>query len=321
MSEAHAGNLEGSELTSALNGRAAYIVTTAIGRLAPSARTVAAKVIVAQFVQRCASAARAGDWPSVASWVDEACSRYGDVLSTEDVFGAALGSIEQAFRYGAGPVGALVFGQLQREIHAIAAKPRIVRGSQRTEAVDETDIVLDGLLTRLDQSDVLTAEHSRAVGSWCARLAKRMGASKEEVVHLTRAGLIHDIGKVMTPNAILTAPRRLADEEMAIIRLHAEEGARIVLEVPLVANLAPAVRNHHERFDGDGYPDRLKWEAIPSVARVVAVADSFNAMIGRRPYRPPMPPSVALEQLVQGRGTQFDPDVVDAMIDVVTNRP
>ena len=321
MSEAFAGSVEGCELTSVLNGRAAQIVTTTIGRLEPSARTVAARVVVAQFVQRCASAARAGDWPSVASWVEDACVRYGDVLSTEQVFGAALGSIEKAFEYSAGPVGVLVFRQLERAIHSIAAKQRIVRGSQRAEAVDETDIVLDGLLTRLDQSDVLTAEHSRAVGSWCARLAKRMGASKEEIVYLTRAGLVHDIGKVTTPNAILTAPRRLDDEEMAIMRLHAEEGARIVLEVRLIAHLAPAVRNHHERFDGDGYPDRLKWEAIPSVARVVAVADSFNAMIGRRPYRPAMAPSVALEQLVQGRGTQFDPDVVDAMIDVVTNRP
>jgi len=321
MSEAFGGSPGGYELTSALNGRAAQIVTTAIGRLEPSARTVAAKVVVAQFVQRCASAARAGDWPGVASWVDDACGRYGDVLSTEDVFGAALGSIEKAFEHSAGAVGALVFGQLQREIEFIAAKPHARRGSQRAEAVDEIDIVLDGLLTRLDQSDVLTAEHSRAVGSWCARLAKRMGSSKEEIVHLTRAGLVHDIGKVTTPKAILTAPRRLDDEEMAIMRLHAEEGARIVAGVPLLAHLAPAVRSHHERFDGDGYPDRLKWEAIPYVARIVAVADCFNAMIGRRPYRPPMPPSVALEQLVQGRGTQFDSDVVDAMIDLVTNRP
>jgi putative nucleotidyltransferase with HDIG domain len=188
------------------------------------------------------------------------------------------------------------------------------------EAVDEVDIVIDGMLNRLDQSDLLTAEHSRAVASWCARLAKRLGSSKEEVVHLTRAGLIHDIGKVMTPLAILTAPRRLAEEEMAVMRQHSAAGEAIVLEFPLLANLAPAVRSHHERVDGAGYPDGLKGEAIPREARIVAVADSFNAMIGRRPYRPPLAPSVALEQLIEGRGTQFDPEIVDAMIDVVTNR-
>ena len=132
--------------------------------------------------------------------------------------------------------------------------------------------------------------------------------------------MIHDIGKVTTPAAILGAPRRLTDGEMQIMRQHAEAGAVIVAEVPLIANLIPAVRNHHERFDGSGYPDRLKWEAIPRVARIVAVADSFNAMIGRRPYRPPLAPSAALERLVEGRGDQFDPDIVDAMIDVVTNK-
>ena len=104
------------------------------------------------------------------------------------------------------------------------------------------------------------------------------------------------------------------------MRGHSAAGAAIVAEVPLIANLVPAVRSHHERFDGTGYPDRLKFEAIPREARIVAVADAFNAMIGRRPYRPPLAPSVALEQLVQGRGTQFDPDIVDAMIDVVTHR-
>jgi putative nucleotidyltransferase with HDIG domain len=303
-----------------MNGRAARIVATAIGRLPPAARTVAAKVVVAQFVQRCAAAAGTGDWTAVAGWVDDACERYADVVGTQDAIGAALDGVAKALEITGGNAAARAFAVAERDLWSSASKPRAVRGLHQAETVDEIDIVLDGLLTQLDQSDVLTAEHSRAVGSWCARLAKRMGASKEDVVHLTRAGLVHDIGKMTTPLEILQAPRGLDDEEMAIMRRHAEEGARIVIGVPLVAYLAPAVRSHHERFDGDGYPDRLKWEVIPYVARVVAVADSFNAMIGRRPYRPPMPPSVALEQLVQGRGEQFDPDVVDAMIDVVTNR-
>jgi HD-GYP domain-containing protein (c-di-GMP phosphodiesterase class II) len=307
-------------LAAAMTARAPQIVGSALGRLPSGARTVGTKLMVARFVERCAAAAATGAWADLARWVDAACERYSHVVATQDALGAALDGIAKTVHLSGGPAAARRFEHVRADVWAVATKPRAVRDLNRHEAVDEIDIVLDGLLTRLDQTDVLTAEHSRAVGSWCGRLAKRLGVSKEGVVHLTRAGMVHDIGKVMTPNRILTAPRRLDDEEMSIMRRHAEEGERIVLEVPLVANLAPAVRSHHERFDGNGYPDRLKWEAIPQVARVVAVADAFNAMIGRRPYRPPMPPSQALDQLVKGRGEQFDPDVVDAMIDVVTNR-
>jgi putative nucleotidyltransferase with HDIG domain len=315
-----AGSFRHAALAAAMNARAPHIVGNALGRLQPAARTVGAKVMVARLVERCAAAAATGAWADIAGWVDSACERYANVGATQDAIGAALDGVGNALLAIGSADAMRQFERVRADLWAVAAKPRTVHDANQREAVDEVDIVLDGLLTRLDQSDVLTAEHSRAVGSWCGRLAKRLGASKEAVVHLTRAGLVHDIGKVMTPNGILTAPRRLDDEEMSIMRRHAEQGERMVLDVPLVANLAPAVRSHHERFDGDGYPDRLKWEAIPQVARVVAVADAFNAMIGRRPYRAPMPPSQALDQLVDGRGTQFDPDVVDAMIEVVTSR-
>lgn len=306
-------------ISAALNARAPRIVGTAMSRLQPAARTVGAKVLVARFVDRCAGAAGNGDWSGVADWLDGTCERYAEAVATHDAIGAALDGIAGALD-AIGGDARRAFDRARADLWAVATKPRHARDAVVHETVDEVDIIIDGMLTRLDQSDVLTAEHSRAVGSWCARLAKRMGASKDETLKLSRAGLVHDIGKVMTPNEILVAPRRLDDEEMAVMRRHAEEGERIVLEVPLVTNLAPAVRNHHERFDGAGYPDGLKWEAIPQPARIVAVADAFNAMIGRRPYRPPMPPSRALDQLVQGRGSQFDPDVVDAMIDIVGSK-
>ncbi len=311
---------DGEGLAAAVQRQAGDIVVTALDRLRPADRTVAAKILAARFVDRCAASAGAADWEIAATWIDAACDRYAGIVPTQDVIGAALDGVGRTLATDTEAGRAFTRVRERLTSASIAAKQRAVAESNHHEAVDEIDIVLDGLLTRLDLSDVLTAEHSRAVGSWCARLAKRLGASKEEIVHLTRAGLVHDIGKVMTPREILTAPRRLDDEEMAIMRRHAEEGERIVLQVSHVAYLAPAVRNHHERFDGKGYPDCLKFEAIPHVARIVAVADAFNAMIGRRPYRPPMAPSLALDQLVQGRGEQFDPDVVDAMIDVVTNR-
>jgi putative nucleotidyltransferase with HDIG domain len=295
------------------------MATAAVDRLGAADRTVAAKIVAARFVERCGAAAAAGDWSKLADWVDAACDRYADVMPAADVIAAALDGVARAIGHGDMRT-ARAFGTTRADVQTLLARPRARTGTALQEAVDEIDVVLDGLLSRLDQADVLTAEHSRAVASWCARLGKRLHSSKTDVLHLTRAGLVHDIGKVTTPAAILSAPRRLDDAEMAVMRDHARAGAEIVERIPLIANLMPAVRNHHERFDGTGYPDRLKWDAIPQVARIVAVADAFNAMIGRRPYRPPLAPSDALERLVAGRGDQFDPDVVDAMIDVVTKR-
>jgi putative nucleotidyltransferase with HDIG domain len=310
---------DGERLAAAVRVRAPSIVKTTLDRLAPADRTVAAKIVAARFVERCAMSAATADWSIVSAWTDTTCQRYAGILSTHQLIGAALDGVSRALELAADDGSGRAFERARSDVEAIVARPRAIAGTPQHEAVDEIDVVLDDLLTQLDQSDVLTAEHSRAVSSWCSRLAKRLGSSKDEILHLGRAGLIHDIGKVTTPAAILSAPRRLDEAEMTVMRRHAEAGAMIVREVPLIAHLVPAVRNHHERFDGTGYPDRLKWEAIPRVARIVAVADSFNAMIGRRPYRPPMAPSAALEQLLAGRGDQFDPDIVDAMIDVVSN--
>ncbi len=311
---------ERERLAASIGVRGPGIVKAAIDRLAPADRTVGAKILATRLVQRCAGAVASGEWTRLSEWVDTTCDRYAGVVPTESVIAAALDGVSRAFTLSADELSDRAFRRARADVDAILAKQRTVANAASREAVDEIDVVLDGLLLKLDQADVFTAEHSRAVASWCARLAKTLGGSKDDVLHLTRAGLIHDIGKVTTPASILTAPRGLTEEEYAVMRRHSAEGEKIVLEVPLIANLAPAVRSHHERFDGAGYPDNLRGEAIPHVARIVAVADSFNAMIGRRPYRPPLAPSVALERLVEGRGGQFDPEIVDAMIQVVTAR-
>ncbi|GAC1544153.1 MAG: hypothetical protein NVS2B17_24840 [Candidatus Velthaea sp.] len=315
---AHATSL--NTLARDVRDHAPQILEAALARLSVRNRTVAARILIVQFVDRCAVSCASGNWDFTSAWAAAAADRYAEIIDVYEVIGAALESVADALALSVDSPLDRAFTSVRADLASAAARPRAVSGATVVEAVDEIDIVLDSLLTQLDQSDVLTAEHSRAVASWCSRLAKRLGLEKAEIVHLTRAGLIHDIGKVMTPTAILTAPRRLDEEEFVIMRRHAEAGAEIVHGVPLIAHFVPPVRNHHERFDGGGYPDRLKWEAIPRAARIVAVADAFNAMIGRRPYRPPMAPSLALEQLVLGRSTQFDPDVVDAMIDVVTCR-
>jgi HD-GYP domain-containing protein (c-di-GMP phosphodiesterase class II) len=116
----------------------------------------------------------------------------------------------------------------------------------------------------------------------------------------------------------LHAPRKLTDEEWVLMRSHTTAGEKIVLEASSLAQFAPIVRSHHERLDGKGYPDGLGAEQIPLHTRIVTVADCFNAMIGRRPYRAPMAPASALEQLDANVGKQFDADIVAAFHEVVS---
>ena len=142
----------------------------------------------------------------------------------------------------------------------------------------------------------------------------------KDALHASRSGLIHDVGKSAVPLAILTAPRALDSDERSVMEEHVTLGERIVSEQPVLRPFAPAVRNHHERYDGRGYPDGLRGEQIALVTRIVTVADAFNAMIDRRPYRAPRAPAAALLELVHERGRQFDPGIVDAMIAVVEER-
>ena len=303
-----------------LRSSARRIVRETCAALAPGERTVGAKLLACDFVERCAASAAANDWPSVTAWARTACERYGDALPVERLLAGAMDRVAAAFDPHGDETAALAFERARSELGGALAHPPLRAGAHPFETVDEVDVVLDALLGRLDLSDPLTAEHCRAVGAWCARLGKRLGGSHDEIAHLTRAGLIHDVGKVNTPVEILVAPRALSEDEMATMRRHTLDGEAIVREIALAAHLAGAVRSHHERFDGRGYPDGLRGEAIPRDARIVAVADAFNAMIGRRPYRPPLPPPDALDQLVDGRGTQFDPDAVDAMTELVAER-
>jgi putative nucleotidyltransferase with HDIG domain len=186
--------------------------------------------------------------------------------------------------------------------------------------VDDIDAVLEALLEQLDAASPLTAEHSRAVAAWCSRLGRTLGLSEAEISFVSRCGLIHDIGKMRTPAEILEAPRKLTAAEWVIMRAHTTDGSAMVERIPILSAFVPIVRGHHERLDGKGYPDGLTAKSIPLASRIVAVADCFNAMIGRRPYRAAMPPTEALYELERHRGTQFDPDVVEAMVQIVLGR-
>jgi putative nucleotidyltransferase with HDIG domain len=156
-----------------------------------------------------------------------------------------------------------------------------------------------------------TQGHSRRVARHAASIAKRMGLPSEEVARIRTAAAVHDVGKIETPAEIMNKPRRLTDEEFAVIKLHPVVGARMVAGLG-DDELTRIVRHHHERLDGGGYPDGLSGGQIPVGARIVAVADTFDAITSTRPYRPAKRHREALEILAAEAGTQLDPDAVRA---------
>jgi putative nucleotidyltransferase with HDIG domain len=168
------------------------------------------------------------------------------------------------------------------------------------------------LVAALDARDQYTAGHSAAVAVYARDIAARLGLSDDaqQVAHL--CGLVHDIGKVGLPAGLLEKPGALTLEERRRMEEHSAIGERILAKVDDYAEIAWIVRHHHERMDGNGYPDRLVGDDIPIISRIIAVADAYNAMTSGRPYRDAMPSRVARFRLAQAAGTQFDTTVVAA---------
>lgn len=166
--------------------------------------------------------------------------------------------------------------------------------------------VVDGWLS--------TQEHGRAVSRWAGLTAVELGLDSERVRHATLGGHLHDVGKILTPREIWTKPTRLSDEDWQRVRRHPEDGYRMLCAVPGLADTAVVVRQHHERFDGNGYPARLAGKEIRLEARIVAVCDSWAAMLADRPYHVQMTEEQAREELLRCRGCQFDPEVVEAFL-------
>ena len=178
--------------------------------------------------------------------------------------------------------------------------------------------VFEGLVATVDAKDHYTRAHSEDVTAHALFLAHAMGLGEEEHRLLRLAGLLHDIGKVGVPDGILRKPGPLTDEEFEIVKQHVALGDAIVGAVPQLAEVRSSVRHHHERWDGDGYLDGLAGEAIPPLARVLAVADAYSAMTTTRPYRKALTAEVALARIAQAAGSQLDP--VPAMIFVKAMR-
>jgi diguanylate cyclase (GGDEF)-like protein/putative nucleotidyltransferase with HDIG domain len=178
---------------------------------------------------------------------------------------------------------------------------------------ERSTAAMESLSATVDARDAYTAGHSRRVQQLALAIGRELGLSQAELDLLGHAALFHDIGKLAIPDAILLKPASLTEEEWELMQRHADEGARIIDRLGFLNDAVPAIRHHHERFDGTGYPDRLKGEEIPLGARIIHVADALDSMLTTRIYRGARPASEALEELRQAAGSQFCPRCVSAL--------
>ena len=169
----------------------------------------------------------------------------------------------------------------------------------------------------VDAKDRYTSGHSKRVAEYSRVIAKRMGKSVAEQEMIYRAGLLHDVGKIRIPVDIINKPGKLTDEEYDLIKIHPITGYHILKDISEHYDIAIAAKYHHERYDGKGYPNGLLGENIPELARILAIADSYDAMTSNRSYRKGLPQSVVRSEIEKGKGTQFDSDIADIMLQII----
>ena len=189
-------------------------------------------------------------------------------------------------------------------------------GAALAETERTYDTTLQALSNALDVRDSETEGHSRRVVEYMELIIAELPVAPENLSTLRRGALLHDIGKIGVPDNVLRKPAALSDAEWVVMKRHPEHGARIISQIPFLQDVSRIVRHHHERWDGMGYPDGIAAEAIPLGARIFAVADSFDAMTSDRPYRRAMSVKDARVEVARCRGTQFDPNIVDAFVRV-----
>ncbi len=179
------------------------------------------------------------------------------------------------------------------------------------------DTLLRTIARTIDAKDRYTNGHSQRVAKYVAAIAERMGKGREEQQQFYDAALLHDVGKIHIPDAIINKSTRLTEKEFEYIKLHPVAGYCILRDIKQNALIASAAKWHHERYDGNGYPNGLSGKNIPEVARIVGVADAYDAMTSNRSYRKIMPQDQVRSEIENGRGRQFDPEIADIMLEMI----
>ena len=188
--------------------------------------------------------------------------------------------------------------------------------AERTANYEET---IFSFADMIEQRDTYTAGHTERVAHYCLLIARKMGLVLEQKKNLYKAAILHDIGKVATPDSVLLKPGKLSELDYDLIKVHASAGYEMLSQIEMYQDLAVIIQHHHERYDGTGYPDGLKGEEIPLLSRIMAVGDAFDAMTTTRVYKPRREIPEALDELRTFSGSQFDPDVVKAALMVLAN--
>jgi len=223
--------------------------------------------------------------------------------SRESLIRAADRAAYAAKRAGKGRVARPEDGESVPDYDATAIAAELQHANLATVAA---------LAAAVDAKDPYTQGHSQRVSAYAGILARCMHFSEDMVARTELAGLLHDVGKIGVPDAILVKPASLTAQEYTTIMHHSLIGERVLSSVPFLQDVLPAVRHHHERWDGAGYPDQLSGDSIPIEAAILAVADTLDAITSTRIYRPAIPWDEARERILEGKGTQFHPGVVAA---------
>lgn len=177
--------------------------------------------------------------------------------------------------------------------------------------------IVKTLSNTIDAKDTYTNGHSARVADYSKEIARRAGFSREMQDDIYMMGLLHDVGKIGIPDAIINKPAKLTDEEYSVIQNHPVMGANILRNITEFPKLATGARWHHERYDGKGYPDGISGEDIPIEARIIAIADAYDAMSSKRSYRDVLPQEKVRAEVESGKGTQFDPVFADIMLSMI----
>jgi putative two-component system response regulator len=202
-------------------------------------------------------------------------------------------------------------------VQAVTARLERARALEMAHCMDASLQAIKILANAIETRDPYTSGHAERVGDYAERLARGLGLPIEEVHHIRLAAILHDVGKIGIPEAVLNKPTTLTSTEWEIVKTHPVRGVEILAPLNYPHEVLEGVRRHHERYDGEGYPDGLAGDQIPLAGRLVAVVDAYDAMTIPRAYRTRLVPAAAVERLKSGAGTQFDPQMVAVFIDLL----
>jgi putative two-component system response regulator len=209
------------------------------------------------------------------------------------------------------------------DVNELLARTRsLIRIKQYTDDLENAESVLFSLALSIEARDPYTRGHCERLSKLSVRLGERLGISEDHIKALRRGGIVHDIGKIVVPDAILLKPARLSEEEMEVMRKHPVVGERICAPLRIFRLVLPIIRHHHERYDGSGYPDHLRGSEIPLTARIMQLADVYDALTTDRPYRKADQRDVALDIMNdEAKQGWWDRDLFDAFREMVRNVP